>query len=147
MCLVINKKFHKSWLFSRPKPLVAKTNIPVFKILLPIRNLYITPFQRARVFFDADGVAEGKKTALGLQHRRFEGESWWEVNEGYHSYTNSIDGKAALVDTPSGSIFNAVIPKGSLYYIGENGDVVSDQLVILSHQYNGEGYDFYNYSK
>ena len=145
MCLSINEKIHKQrLLFIKPKPLVAKTNIRVVKVLEQIIDLYYTPYRRMYVFFDTDGVMECKKTTLGLKRQFFSGRNYWWVNEGYHSYVNSLAAEPILINISGSLIFNAVIPKGSLYYIGKNGDVVSDQLIILNHCYNGDEYSFHN---
>ncbi len=145
MCLSINEKIHKQRLFFiKPKPLVAKTNIRVVKVLEQISDSYYTPYQGMCVFFDANCVMECKKTTLGLKRQFFSGRNYWIVNEGYHSYVNSLAAEPILMSTSGSLIFNAVIPKGSLYYIGKNGDVVSDQLIILNHCYNGDEYSFHN---
>lgn len=138
MCLTINEKFHKSCFFLKPKPFVAKSNIMVYKLLEYKDGRYKTPYQKAPIRFSG-GKWEGWQTKFGMSY-----SDGWEVDEGFHSYW----AETAISDIQKAGreIFYAVIPEGSHYYIGTDGDIVSDRLVILSHEYNEE-YSFKNCKK
>lgn len=143
MCLTINKKFHKSCFVLKPKPFIAKSNILVYKLLEYKDGRYKTPYQKAPIWFSG-GKWEGWQTMFGMSYCAVSGFNW-EVDEGFHSYWT----EAAISDIQKAGreIFYAVIPEGSNYYIGTDGDVVSDRLVILNHEYNGKEYSFKNCKK
>ena len=65
--------------------------------------------------------------------RKTEVYKHWVIDNGLHSYINfykssSIINFPSLVET---NLYNAIIPKGSRYVIGDSGDIVSDQLIII----------------
>lgn len=57
---------------------------------------------------------------------KFKGNPYCYVNVGFHSFTIPT-----CEMFPFGTLYNAVIPKGSRYLVGNNNDIVSDQLIII----------------
>lgn len=112
MCLITNNS----------KPLIAKKNIAVYKIL--DKDMY-------SIFYGY----EYKLNQLNKTHINIEKAGHlFKINSGFHAYHNKID----VIDHffkhhlnhSYYMICKAVIPKGSEYYIGDDRDIVSNQLII-----------------
>ena len=55
--------------------------------------------------------------------------SWWSIDKGYHSY-NTLS-KAAFVRCKIFElIVECTIPKGTVYYLNENNDIVSSNIIV-----------------
>ena len=153
MCLYIDKCVHTETMKYRnrtlPKPFVANKDIPCVKYLivhllgdflddvkLPHRIIeYVTPYYEKRVAFDKNGVAEivtdvnSKKLPFVIIKEDY-GKIMFVVENGVHSWGKEKE--ATLFDkiynhTP----FKAIIPKGAMFYVGQNGDLVSNRLLIF----------------
>lgn len=157
MCLVVDTNIHRETIRTNlyhktPKPLVATENLLVFKWIVKKRfgscygyDTYvdITPFMGKMVFFDKNGVAtlesemeNGFPFTFDIQ---IEGDVvLYKINKGIHSYRcDNLD-----TDSPFSPNHNyAIIPKGSLYYIGQEYDVVSDKLIIFDSKKALEDYE------
>ena len=148
MCLTINTDVHtkRTWnrTFSRriPKPLVADKDILCVKTLLPIpfsRNCkFMTPYRNMEVKFDwLNGVAElvsdvkSKRLPFSVFKSVVKPKNF-NVENGIHSWVNGT------ICHRMGTQFNAIIPKGAKYYIGEDGDLVSSRLLVFENE------NFYN---
>lgn len=64
-----------------------------------------------------------------------------EIEDGIHAYTsfgNAAIGLALFdwpgMENPRDTLHKAVIPKGAHYFIGENGNIVSDKMIIYKKQ-------------
>ena len=112
MCLKISRLHHK-YFCGIPLPKRAKCDIHVFKALDWINiDKYRTPYQKVPVEF------KQFKAELFVKHFTFiDGE----VAKGIHAFR--YKGRDP--------IFDAIIPKGTLYYIGTNDDIVSKKLIIF----------------
>lgn len=140
MCWITSKK-------ENSKGLIAKTDIPILKVLG--RN-GITPIMDFHIPFNEKLPQETIKEYLIYL-------TLWRIDNGYHSY--SADGK--IVDSvqefclilkngyfsPTYShkynIYNGYIPKGTLYYENGYGEIVSETLVVTNESRN---VDYYNIS-
>lgn len=116
MCLTVNLKFHRfhSGLLV---PLKAEEDILVYKCLLQSHGQYrthprgyIIDFKRNKFYY---------KSELEY-HQAFIN---YLVEKGLHTFKNSF----SVLWFESHC---AIIPKGSNFYIGKSGDIVSDQLII-----------------
>ena len=136
MCLTIDKTEHTETMRygnykKLPKPLIADKDIPCHKFLKYVRNHdYYTPYIVAKVEFNEDGIAilesdlKGKKKyPFGYKYCSFDKEHY--IYEGIHSYCNNI------ICFVNHICFNAIIPKGSMYYYGDDNDLVSDTLIVF----------------
>lgn len=55
--------------------------------------------------------------------------SWWAIDKGYHSY-NTLS-KAAFVRCKIFElIVECTIPKGTVYYLNENNEIVSSNIIV-----------------
>lgn len=52
------------------------------------------------------------------------------IDQGLHACTTLTATESHRFDSCDWRVFRARIPAGATYYIGENGDIVSDQLVV-----------------
>ena len=157
MCLTIDKIIHShninteniSTLCGNPFcevfPLIAKKDVLVYKVLeLPTeeyvfyneKHAWLTPFRHLPVIFK-DGidkiesnlvVVKKDKTCDTITHFSLNN---YIVNIGIHSYTNEREVKC--YDPYNRKIFKAVIPKGTPFYVGTNGDIVSKELIIYEY--------------
>ena len=134
MCLFIDTNIHSERMrygnFKKlPKPFIARTNIVVYKNLSKIKNAIYTPYQRNFIRFNVNGIyylesnLTQKKYPFGYEYL----DRGYYIYEGIHSFTK----KNTFVP---GSIYYAIIPKGSMYYFGNNDDIVSDKLIIFKNQ-------------
>ena len=136
MCLVIEKLYHCG---IDTKPLVAKENIIVFKLLnhyvgaLP--SVFSTPYRAYQIDF---GI-RGSVGRFEYPHTELKLSSFGtgNVTEGIHAFVRPYsdeDGKL--------HIFHAIIPKGAKYYIGDSGDIVADKMIIFQDIQNMREYLF-----
>ena len=109
MCLVISLRYHKY----RLTPLIANEDILVYKRLnhygkskdyyTPVMDAIVKFYRNKAILQDNFGVWNGR------------------VEEGIHSYVEKRF-------TPG--MHYAIIPKGTKFFIGCGGDVVSEKLII-----------------
>lgn len=126
---------------SQPKPYIAEEDIKVFKVLLFdfYKNKWVTPILLKDIKFDKVLNAE-KLTEESL----FPNYSYtiMKIETGFfHSFTDKIEAEKFIISffTEEDNeiyekleVFDAVIPKGATYYIGNDNDICSDKLIILS---------------
>lgn len=55
------------------------------------------------------------------------------VEKGIHAIVNSSDVRYAKALTIGNKMFEAVIPKGAHYYIGDMGDIVADRMIVYKN--------------
>lgn len=125
LLIMLNKK---RWL----KPKVAEKDIKVYKILKEINSNYLIPYRRERINF--------VNSKADLQPVKIIAYWDWIINrfvvdEGYHSFTTVKEVKFNLNFNFRGNtaIFNAIIPKGTKYFIGKYNDIVSEKLIIYQY--------------
>ena len=134
MCLSVNLNYHKVQ-DNQPIALVAKQSLLVYKVLSSTDGVhYNTPFQYKSINFDdKNGMFFYETTKFSI----FEDLDYdYNVTCGIHSFID-IDvancvkkffKKRSIIRI---SICYAIIPKGSKFYIGVDGDVVSNDLVVF----------------
>lgn len=133
MCLTINTTFHK-----KEKPIVAERSILVYKVLERYvgkenTNKYHTPYQGKRINFNPnDGMYFYKNTRI--KKELFGSEKL--ITNGIHSFTDKqlAVNEVEMYSNKSmyrQSMHYAIIPKGSNFYIGTDGDIVSTNLVVF----------------
>jgi len=137
MCLTVKLSKIDKWLliFNKKhclKPKVATKDIKVYKILKEINSNYLTPYMRERINF-INGKADLPPVKI---------KAYWDwltsrffVDEGYHSFTTVKEAKFSLNFNfrSNVAIFNAIIPKGTKYFIGKYNDIVSEKLIIYQY--------------
>ena len=131
MCLIVEKGTNKR---------KAETDILVYKCLDCSCGLHYTPYQNFPVYF------KNGKCVMTTPHFSYERNGYRTiVKEGIHSFYRKI--KAECVELSYNYCFGtrmhyAIIPKGTKYYIGTAGDVVSTELIIFKTEK-----DYNNYIK
>lgn len=115
---------------------IAKTDIQVYKILKKYqswifkRTQYVSLYHRFK--YKLDKVYKSK---LGVKF--LEEYNGLQIEEGLYSFINFEEAYFYRANVSSGSlpwiICKAVIPKGSVYYINEDGEVVSDKLKVTEY--------------
>jgi hypothetical protein len=133
MCLTIKDTFHK-----KGKPLVAERSILVYKMLeryagKKYNNQYHTPYMGTPINFCDEGDNMYFYKATRLQKDSI------YISKGIHSFS---DKKTAIDEVNmynEGSLYRmsmhyAVIPKGSKFFIGSDGDIVSTNLVVFKRK-------------
>ena len=135
MCLIISKVYHKKDNNYNVKCLVAKEDILVYKCLDCLDGKYYTPFQYMPIMFTKGKCVYNKVNMP-------KSKCYWNdtIGVGIHAYSTKV--KAIMVakdfhktakdfhKTNGTSMHYAVIPKGSNFYIGNNGDIVSNNLIV-----------------
>jgi hypothetical protein len=139
MCLTVNESFKSSYAARKysKKPLVAEQDILVYKILRKITNK--TPHQ---LYTFKQGYVHYRfgpqkfKFNFGKKHvyypkpnpgLRAEMKYIIEVRDGLHAYQNKAEATIRLWRSRT-VIHKMIIPKGSEYFIGDNGDIVATKL-------------------
>ena len=147
MCLSVNLNYHKVK-NDKPIALVAKQSILVYKVLEVKGNYYRTPYMIKTVNFDDEyGMFFYKTTRFGIDRVRFfdQGREYREYNvsKGIHSHIdfdkanrdiNYLKQFFNLYLCSAPNIHYAIIPKGSKFYIGAEGDIVSSNLVVFENE-------------
>ena len=128
MCLIISKVYHKEDNNRNVKCFVAKEDILAYKCLDCEDGVYYTPFQYMPIVFTKGKYAYNK---VNMPKSKCE---WNDtIGVGIHAYSTK---NAAIALSKSfywgngTSMHYAVIPKGSNFYIGNNGDIVSNNLIV-----------------
>ena len=124
-----------------PKRLVAKRDIPITKILAPNMCAY---------FFRGFQYDLHKQYLTELKEPRWDCVlDKYIINHGFHSYSKKVKmaidedyihvfypscGVALAVYSSVANIVNGIIPKGSHYYLNDDGEYVSDSIIITKIQ-------------
>lgn len=122
-------------LYSESKdPKVAAEDIPVFKVLVKVGKEYSAPYQN--FIYEPNKLYEDTSE----EHIQ-ELFGFYEVSQGYfHACLNEESAsdlakeyarclRMRQVKYPI-EIFNAIIPKGSSYYVGQRCDICSRSIII-----------------
>lgn len=118
MCLIIDSTKHKK-LFGFYLPKIAKEDIPVYKMLYYSDSIIYTPNQWYPIkFYKNKAILRSILTQRGRK-----------ILKGIHAYRKDI----VVLEGSYHKMHKAIIPKGSLYYIGENIDIVSTKLIIFEN--------------
>ena len=142
MCLSVNLDFHKVK-NDKPIALVAKQSILVYKILEVKNNHYRTPYMNKAVNFDDEyGMFFYKTTRFGIDRVFLYTQKYeYLVARGIHSYIDLAKAnynKDWIQDccclNAIANIHYAIIPKGSKFYIGAEGDIASSNLVVFENE-------------
>lgn len=131
MCLIASKFYHKEDNNRNVKCFVAKEDILVYKCLDCNAGEYSTPFQYMPIAFTKgkyvyNKVKMSQKIGCGIRKNAL-------VSQGIHSYRAKDKAIKVAKDfrKSNGTYMHyAVIPKGSNFYIGDNADVVSNNLIV-----------------
>lgn len=131
MCLYLDTKKHEVNEFKNPKPNIAESNMIVYKVLERVKGELIAPFRRnnyviGRLYEAKFGI---KRVADWKSHG-------FEIEEGLHAFVDPNSSIAQEVKSRSDNnvILYAKIPKGSEYFLGTDGDIVSNKLIVSNIQ-------------
>ena len=154
MCLYIDENVHTKRIKYRnqnvPEPLIADKDIPCIKYLLvkfignmiddnnvPCNKYYTTPYMGARVRFNKNRIAELvsdiENEALPFTYEIY---SNFSVEHGIYSYVRE-NGREMVLNvfrTVPSTLFKAIIPRGAMYYVGQDSDLVSNRLLIFEDE-------------
>lgn len=118
MCLYIDKLFHQR-IDNILQPLIAKTDKTVWKVigkhnLSMHRKKHYSPnklYQRVAFGYSSD--------SLNIQY----------IEAGYHAFTSRCIARLKYYSNKEEyKLVKFTIPKGAKYYIGEDGDIVSNMI-------------------
>ncbi len=150
MCLTINTYHHYDEETGGMKPLTADRPIAVFKILqrdyspLDLGYTYHTPFRYFPVDFHGN-ICEMESSMNIRCH--FEN---YTVEEGIHACLTYGEAKEFISSRcgPRCCIVLAVIPENTPFYVGEDGDIVSEKMNIYRiFQFEDPGMEVEIYGK
>ena len=128
MCLIINTKYHHLR-NGMPLAKIAKDDIPCYKLLIGGSHGWVTPFQCYNIKFK-----NGQCVQQSRIHPCMYTNGDFFITRGIHGFISK--GIYYLV----GYRFNAIIPKGTRYYIGMHNDMVSEKLIIYEDNYEKVNY-------
>ena len=128
MRLVTSTFYHKKDESNMIKCLVAKEDILVYKCLDCENGEYHTPFQYMPIMFTKGKYVYNK---VNMPKSKL----YWNYTIGVGIHAYSTKGKAIMAvkdfhKTNGTSMHYAVIPKGSNFCIGNNDDIVSNNLIV-----------------
>lgn len=116
MCLtIVNRK--GEYYNKKPRPFVAKKPIKVYKVL---DGMY-SPYRRFR-WQRGYNYYEDQPLIVGVDYRLF------IIGKGLHAYQSRDDAHGSFAYSSTSRIVEMIIPKGAKYFLGDNGDIVSDKL-------------------
>lgn len=136
MCLTINPKYHPD-----QEPLTEDFDIHVFKVMTKFSSGRL----RSAFFLEHYELGETKDAlflyyrSAGVSYTKPKDLRFTAVTKGLHSYRGYFKAKEIAdqmnypwdkYDTLKYNIYHAVIPRGSKHYVGQDGDVVSEKLVV-----------------
>lgn len=138
MCLCINLDYHKANKNHKPITLVAEQTILVHKMVEKDDNNHLyTPYNYMPINFDDEyGMFFYKTTKFSFENGC--GDAVYVIR-GIHTFAELENAKDSVDFLSNGcganvSIYNAVIPKGSKFFIGKDGDIVSSNLVVFKNK-------------
>lgn len=127
MCLIINENYHKNF-----KPLKAEREFAVWKIVccgfkpvIFISNIYCFRYEKGFEYFITNKRPFSYRTKSELHSRA--SFKYKVVDRGFHSYKTRPNLKTSARFQ---KIVKFYIPKGSLYFIGTEGDIVSNRIIL-----------------
>lgn len=132
MCLITSKFYHKENSKHNVKCLVAKEDILVYKCLDCNDGKYCTSFQYMPIVFTR-GKYVYNKVKMNESVVCREKDEFAYVYSGIHAYRTkdkAVEISKSFCYYCGTSMHYAVIPKGSNFYIGDNTDVVSNNLIV-----------------
>ena len=121
MCLKAKKTFWNRLFHICPNPKVAKEDIVVYKLL----TITVNSDYPQSPFYDFEWKENVLYSApLGIFKARSTADSF--IEEGFHAFysKDGIDRRSKY------TLYEAIIPKGSNYFIGDNNDIVADRMKI-----------------
>ena len=138
MCLITSNYYHKKDKFNNVKCFVAEEDILVYKCLDCINREFRTPFQYMPIIFKRgkyvyNKVSMKKKAfcnKIDVCNKMDEGAY---IGSGIHAYrtmSRAFAVSKSFYEFDGTYMHYAVIPKGSNFYIGNNVDIVSDNLIV-----------------
>ena len=142
MCLSVNLDFHKVK-NDKPIALIAKQSILVYKVLEVKNKHYYTPYMLKFANFDDEyGMFFYKTTRFSFDKEYLSKRNYKHlVARGIHSHIDlakancTISYLKILCDLNAiPNIHYAIIPKGSKFYIGTEGDIASSNLVVFENE-------------
>ena len=113
MCLIIPQR-------PKPEPSIAGQDYISWKIL--------DSSLRSLIYCHRYTLGELNRGVLGQPEFHDIPNPLWVIEEGFHSYT-SMD-CCDPISWPDCVLVECVVPKGSIYYLGDRGEMVSDQIII-----------------
>ena len=131
MCLITDNYYHKKDKFNNVKCFVAEEDILVYKCLDCKNGEFRTPFQYMPIVFTKGkyiytNVYMKKKTFCKMD----EGGYVWSGIHAYRTMSRAFAVSKSYYEFDGTYMHYAVIPKGSNFYIGNNDDVVSNNLIV-----------------
>lgn len=138
MCLSVDLNYHK---IKKEKPiaLVAKQTILVYKMIETDGRHLFTPYSYMAINFNDDeyGMFFYKTTRFSFEKHCWDNRYY--VMSGIHTFAEIEDAEDSLrfLSTGCGAnvkLYNAIIPKGSKFFIGKDGDIASSNLVVFKNK-------------
>ena len=139
MCLTIDRNIHVKRDGNKiPFPFIADEDILVTKMLNPVSKYWLfgrkrakTPIMGYEVLFDRNGTATLFAT---FAYDWADKNRYVYVDRGIHAYTGvgekSYNNICKMMEY-NNIEYRAIIPKGTRYYIGDDGDVVAEKMTIF----------------
>ena len=123
MCLKVNTNFYTRKEAREHKPLIAEKDIKVYKVIdVNDRSPYFNFKYHKKYHYSCNF----SKNIVNY------GRWYIKINKGLHSFIKHSEAKirkAGFLNEDYFKIVTMYIPKGSEYYLGDNGDIVSNNLV------------------
>lgn len=135
MCLIVERskfnKFieHKLKMLLIPRPKKSRKDIKVFKVL-ELNGLFLhSPYYNKGRCWAINWVYESNMIGeVSFEEDSF--HSTIQISQGFHAYITLADACLKKILNKDYIVCEAIIPKGSRYYLGMQGDIVSNQLKI-----------------
>ena len=115
--------------FKLPKPKIATEDIVCYKIFRCRKIKWNT-----KVFYslyrDYQYIAYASNPKITINFKKFHtSPSCWYITEGYHSYNTLFKAILERIGT-SYPIVKCIIPIGSTYYLNNEDEIVSSDIII-----------------
>jgi len=131
MCLVVKKKFKDLKDAKAYKPLIATKDIKVYKILDLLTDVGGKAPYRGFRYQKGFQYTESK---LELCYDLFNSKYEINVDQGLHAYVKRDCPEirnylSSYYSNNESGVVEMIIPKGSIYYLGTNNDIVTNNLI------------------
>lgn len=137
MCLTVDLKKHIH-IFNKALPKIALKDINVYKVVGVKYGYFYSPYQITPIIFIKNKAILKSSLQQGSckRDKTFSGNRLYiEIYKGIHGYTEhkfACEDAVFLEDTfiNRAIICKAIIPRGTKYYLGVDGDIVAKKLII-----------------
>ena len=108
--------------------IAPKKGVVVYKVMSKVSNTLCSPFRNKIM------KPNVMNEHVDIKVRSYD-SSFYYIKEGYHSFASEELAMSCSIFVPNGKVCEAIIPKGTIYYVNINREIVSENLILINSGY------------